>query len=136
GQILDHYRILEPIGAGGMGEVYRARDTQLERDVAIKILPAASLADADARTRLLREARMASQLNHPNICTVYEVGESEEQTFIAMELVEGEPLSTQIRSAPLSNELLLRYSLQLGDALDHAHQRNVVHRDLKSANVM
>lgn len=136
GQALSHYRILEPLGTGGMGEVYRARDTQLERDVAIKILPAASIADPTAKARLLREARTASLMNHPNICTIHEVGEAAGETFIVMEVVEGEPLKAKLRKGPLPADLVLRYSLQLTDAVAHAHQHNVIHRDLKSANIM
>ena len=96
GRTLSHYRILEQLGAGGMGVVYRAHDVKLERNVALKVLPADALHDETARARLLREARLAATLNHPNICTVYEVGESEGRIFIAMELVEGRPLSERI----------------------------------------
>src|SRR6266849_3012382 len=96
GKPFGHYRILQMIGAGGMGEVYRAYDEQLERDVALKVLPADTLSDARARARLLREARTASQLNHPNICTIHEVGEVDGQTYIAMELVEGQSLSARL----------------------------------------
>ena len=136
-QVLGHYRIIEPLGAGGMGEVYRARDVQLERDVAIKILPAQNVSDPSAKARLLREARTASQLNHPNICTIYEVGELDGQTFIAMELVAGESLSSRLRRGPLpSEQLIVSCGLQLADAVAHAHKNNVIHRDLKSSNVM
>ena len=133
---LAHYRIIEKIGAGGMGEVYRARDEQLDRDVAIKVLPAASFEDPTARARLVREAKAAAALNHPHICTVYEVGEAHGQTYIAMELVEGQPLSARLKAGALSPEQVVRYGLQLADALAHAHESGVVHRDLKSANVM
>jgi serine/threonine protein kinase len=136
GQRLRHFRILEKIGAGGMGEVYRAHDEQLDRDVAIKVLPAASFHDATARARLLREARTASKLNHPHICTIHEVGEADGQAYIAMELVEGQPLSARLADGALPPEQVLRYALQLADALAHAHERGVVHRDLKSANVI
>jgi TolB-like protein/Flp pilus assembly protein TadD len=136
GRQLGHFRILDKIGAGGMGEVYRARDEQLERDVALKILPTASFQDATARARLLREARTASKLNHPHICTIHEVGEAEGQAFIAMELVEGQPLSVRLAEGPLRSDELLRYGLQLTDAVAHAHEHGVVHRDLKSANVI
>jgi TolB-like protein/tRNA A-37 threonylcarbamoyl transferase component Bud32 len=135
-QRLGHFRIIEKIGAGGMGEVYRARDEQLERDVALKILPAASFRDPTARTRLLREARLASKLNHPHICTIHEVGEADGQAYIAMELVEGQPLSARLAEGPLRPDELLRYGLQLTDAVTHAHEHGVVHRDLKSANVV
>ena len=136
GQILGHYRIDAPLGAGGMGEVYRGRDLQLERDVAIKILPTSTAADPTARARLLREARTASQLNHPNICTIHEVGEDNGQAFIAMELVDGQPLSAALRRGPLPPDEVVRFGLQLADALAHAHRNNVVHRDLKSGNVL
>jgi TolB-like protein/Tfp pilus assembly protein PilF len=136
GGTFGHYRVVDKLGAGGMGEVYRVRDSRLERDVALKVLPAASFADAAARARLLREARSAAGLNHPNICTVYEVGEAEGQAYIAMELVEGEPLSARLARGPLPPAETARLALQLADALAHAHERGVVHRDLKSANVV
>ncbi len=136
GQMLGHYRVSEQIGAGGMGVVYRAHDERLDRDVALKVLPAASFQDETARARLLREARTASKLNHPHICTVHEVGEADGQAYIAMELVEGLPLSTKLLSGPLPAAEVLRLGLQLGDALAHAHERDIVHRDLKSANVV
>lgn len=98
GTRLGPYEILAPLGAGGMGEVYRAKDTRLEREVALKVLPSSTFADATARARLLREARLASQLNHPNVCTIHEVGEVEGRTFIVMELVEGETLSHRLAS--------------------------------------
>ena len=116
--------------------MYRARDTRLERDVALKVLPAAKLADDDARARLLREARMASRLNHPNVCTVHEVGEIEGEIYIAMELVEGEPLSARLSPGALPAGEVLRIGRQLADAVAHAHEHGVVHRDLKSANVV
>ncbi len=136
GQVLGHYRIVAPLGAGGMGEVYCARDLQLERDVALKLLPLSAVADATAKARLLREARTASQLSHPNICTIHEVGECDGRAFIAMELVAGEALSDKLRSGPLDTGLALRYGLQMADAVAYAHVQGVVHRDLKSANVM
>jgi len=130
------YEILAPVGEGGMGQVWRARDTRLDRDVALKVLPTETLTDKTARARLVQEARLASKLNHPYICTVYEVGESDGQTYIAMELVEGQPLSARLAEGPLPIEQVLRYGQQLADALGHAHERRVVHRDLKSANVV
>ena len=136
GEQLAHYRIIEKLGAGGMGEVYRAHDEQLDRDVAIKVLPAASFEDQTARARLVREARAAAALNHPHICTVYEVGEVKGQTYIAMELIDGQPLRARLMAGALPAEQVVRYGLQLADALAHAHERGVVHRDLKSANVM
>ncbi len=136
GKTLGHYRILEKIGAGGMGEVYRAHDEQLDRDVALKILPPSSFSDPGARARLLREARAAAGLNHPHICTIHEVGEADGQAYIAMELVEGQPLSARLAGGALPREHVLRYGLQLAEALGHAHERGIVHRDLKSANVV
>ena len=136
GQRLGHFRVVERIGAGGMGEVYRAHDEQLDRDVALKVLPATTFHDATARTRLLREARTASKLNHPHICTIHEVGEEGGQAYIAMELVKGRPLSARLAEGPLRPDELLRYGLQLTDAVAHAHEHDVVHRDLKSANVV
>jgi TolB-like protein/tRNA A-37 threonylcarbamoyl transferase component Bud32/Flp pilus assembly protein TadD len=136
GQTFAHYRILERLGAGGMGVVYRAHDEQLDCDVAIKVLPAASFRDPAARARLLREARTASKLNHPHICTIYEVGEADGQAYIAMELVEGQSLSARLAGGALPLEQVLRYGLQLADAVAHAHQRGIIHRDLKSANVI
>jgi tetratricopeptide (TPR) repeat protein/predicted Ser/Thr protein kinase len=130
GRTLGHYEVLEKLGEGGMGAVYRARDTKLGREVAVKVVGGAD-ADQAARARLVREARTASALNHPNICTIYEVGEAEGQTYIAMELVEGRPLGTNLPA-----EAVIRYGVQIADALIHAHERGVVHRDLKSANVL
>jgi serine/threonine-protein kinase len=148
---LGPYEIQSAIGAGGMGEVYRARDTRLERDVALKVLPAATLGDGTARARLVREARLASRLNHPHICTIYDVGETDSSVdsagspevgsgprsaYIAMELVEGQPLSVRVAEGPLPTDQVVRYGQQLAEALAHAHGRGVVHRDLKSANVV
>jgi len=135
GKSFNHYRVLERVGAGGMGVVYRARDERLERDVAIKILPPETAADPAARSRLLEEARLASSLNHPNICTIYEVGEAEGQGFIAMEYVQGETLSARIPAEGLPAETVLRYGDQIAAGLEHAHAHGVIHRDLKSSNV-
>jgi len=136
GARLGPYEIVAPIGAGGMGEVYRARDTRLERDVALKVLPADALADETAQARLLREARTASKLNHPNVCTIHEVGEADGQVYIAMELVEGQSLAARLAEGALLPEELLRYGQQVADALSHAHEHGVVHRDFKSANIV
>jgi len=136
GRTLGHYRILGKLGAGGMGVVFRARDTRLERDVAVKVLGEHLAVDATARARLVREARTASALNHPNICTIHEVGEADGQTFIVMEFVEGRPLSEVAGPSGLPIEMVIRYGIQIADALAHAHERGVVHRDLKGANVM
>jgi len=132
---LGHYRLLEQIGAGGMGEVYRARDERLDRDVAIKILPSSIRDDLPARKRLLDEARSASQLNHAHICTIYEVNEEGGVAFIALEYIAGKPLSAIIPPDGLPTEQVVRYGIQIADALAHAHQRRIVHHDLKPANV-
>jgi eukaryotic-like serine/threonine-protein kinase len=136
GYKLSHYEIIAQLGAGGMGVVYRARDHRLGRDLALKVLPAESMDDANARARLLREAQMASSLNHPHIAHIYEVGEDRDLLFIAMELVEGRPLREVIGQRGLDTETVLRLGLQIADALAYAHERGVIHRDLKSANVM
>ena len=130
------FEILSPLGAGGMGEVYRARDPRLEREVALKVLPAETLGDETARARLLREARLAAKLNHPHICTIHEVGEAEGEAYIAMELVSGEALSERISSGQMGEEEVLRLGHQMADALAHAHANGVVHRDFKSGNVV
>ncbi len=136
GQTIAHYRITAKLGAGGMGEVYRATDARLGRDVALKVLPAAAVDDEAAQARLLQEARIASALNHPHICTIFEVGEADGLGYIAMEFVEGQPLSEAIPRDGLPAEMVVRYGAQIADALGHAHQRGVIHRDLKCANVI
>jgi Tol biopolymer transport system component/tRNA A-37 threonylcarbamoyl transferase component Bud32 len=128
GSTLGPYRVLEKLGEGGMGAVYRARDTRLERDVALKLVLSPE--------RILREARTASQLKHPNICAVYDVGEQQGEAWIAMELVEGEPLSTIVSRGTLAPEVVTRYGAEIADALDHAHAKGVLHRDLKPANIV
>ena len=130
------YEVIARLGAGGMGEVWRAWDPSLEREVALKVLPSEMTADDSARARLLREARMASKLNHPNVCTIYEVGEAEGQTYIAMELISGETLSERLSKGRMEKEDVLRLGHRLADALAHAHSNGVVHRDFKSANVV
>jgi TolB-like protein/tetratricopeptide (TPR) repeat protein len=136
GRTVSHYQILDKLGEGGMGEVWKARDTQLDRPVALKVLRAGALADSTARARLLREARTASKLNHPHVCTIYEVGEAGGQAYIAMELVEGRTLSARLADGTLPVGQVLRFGIQLADALDHAHTRGVIHRDFKSPNVV
>ena len=136
GTRLGPYEIQSAIDAGGMGEVYRAHDSRLDRDVALKVLPADTTTNEAARARLVHEARLASKLNHPHVCKVYEVGEADAQVFLAMELIEGQPLSARLGDGPLPVAETLRYGLQMADALAHAHSRGVVHRDLKSANVI
>jgi serine/threonine protein kinase/tetratricopeptide (TPR) repeat protein len=136
GTTIGRYRIKGQLGAGGMGVVYRAHDERLGRDIALKVLPAGALADETARARLLREARTASSLNHPHVCTIYEVLEEGGSVAIAMEMVEGRTLRELVALAPLPIDSATRYGAQIADALAHAHERGVVHRDLKSANVV
>ncbi len=136
GQNISHYRIVEKLGAGGMGEVYRAHDEHLRRDVAFKILPPDSQGIGEAKKKLLSEARSASALNDPHICVIYEVGEAGGQHFIAMELVEGTPLNLLIPPEGLRPELVARYGAQIAAALAHAHDRGIIHRDIKPANVV
>src|SRR5690242_4702887 len=135
GNIVGHYRIVNKIGEGGMGSVYRAHDELLQRDVAVKFLTR-EIADKVGRERLLEEARIASSLSHPNICTVHEVGKVNDEFYVVMELIDGQRLSSLIGSAGLPYEAALRYSIQIADALSHAHERGIIHRDLKSANVI
>src|ERR1700676_408072 len=136
GETIGHYRILSEIGAGGMGTVYRARDEILRRDVALKLLRSEKFNNLDSRTYILHEARAAASLNHPHICTIYQVGEFQGCSYIAMEHVEGQSLSAQVPPSGLPLELILRYAVQIADALAHAHARGVIHRDLKTANVV
>ena len=136
GKALGHYRILGQLGAGGMGVVYSAYDTVLERKIAIKVVGDRVLADRTARDMLLREARTASSLNHPNICTIHEVGDSDGEAYIVMERVEGQALSSLLGTHGLSSDLVVRYGMQIADALAHAHEHGVIHRDLKSTNAV
>jgi eukaryotic-like serine/threonine-protein kinase len=130
------YEVIAPLGAGGMGEVYRAHDATLGRDVALKLLPRELADDPDRRGRMIREARAAASLNHPNICTIYEVGDAGGLYFIAMEVIDGESLSGRLAARPLNAGEYLRIGVELADAVAHAHDRGLIHRDLKSANVM
>jgi eukaryotic-like serine/threonine-protein kinase len=136
GQKIGHYLIEQKLGEGGMGVVYRAFDERLQRDIALKFLGILPAGSSVTHERLLQEARAISALNHPNICTIYEVGETEGKPFIAMEFVEGHALSVEIPSDGLSLDQVERYGMQLADALGHAHSRGIIHRDLKAANVM
>src|SRR3984957_13556766 len=136
GKVLGHYRIEGQLGAGGMGVVYSVYDTVLQRKVAIKVMGNRALVDQTARELLLHEARAASSLNHPNVCTVHEVGDSDGEAYIVMEQVGGEPLSSVIGTNGLPPDQVVRYGIQIADALAHAHQHGVIHRDLKSTNTM
>ncbi len=136
GTRLGPYEILAQIGAGGMGEVYRAKDTRLDRLVAIKILPAHLSANSTLKQRFEREARTVSSLNHPNICTVHDIGQQNGIDYLVMEFIEGETLQSRLRKGPLSTSELLQYSIQIADALDKAHRHGVIHRDLKPGNIM
>src|SRR5690349_12279090 len=124
------------IGAGGMGEVYRARDTRLARNVAVKILPPHLSAGPEARERFEREARTIAALNHPNICSIFDVGSENGVDYIVMEYLEGETLATRLERGPLPMESALKAAIQITDALDKAHRRGVTHRDLKPGNIM
>ena len=136
GSRLGPYEILSPLGAGGMGEVYKARDTRLERTVAIKVLPANISSSADMRQRFEREAKTISQLSHPHICALYDVGNQDRVEYLVMEYLEGETLADRLLEGPLPAEQTLRFGIEIADALDKAHRLGIVHRDLKPGNVM
>ncbi len=136
GSRLGPYEIVAPIGAGGMGEVYRARDTRLGRAVAIKILPAEFAQDTKLKIRFEREAKTISSFNHPHICTLHDVGRENEIDYLVMEFCEGKTLAQSLEQGPLPIEHVLEYGVQIADALDKAHRKGIIHRDLKPSNVM